>query len=220
VTTLVIGAAGGLGAALLTASGPAAIGLSRSSVPPLDLLSEPSIAAAARHLEKQGIDQIILASGFLHGAGFAPEKAMRQLDPAHLAHAFAVNAIGPALVLKHFLPLLPRDRRVVCAALSARVGSIGDNRLGGWWSYRASKAALNQILRNAAIELARTHPQAILVAIHPGTVATPLSAPFAKSGLPVATPEQAAARILDVLARLRPEDTGGFFDQAGQPVPW
>jgi NAD(P)-dependent dehydrogenase (short-subunit alcohol dehydrogenase family) len=220
MTTVVIGAAGGLGAALLAASGPGAIGLSRGSDPPLDLLSEASIATAAQHLAGRGIKQIIVATGFLHGAGFAPEKAMRHLDPAHLAHAFAVNAIGPALVLKHFLPLLPRDRRVVCAALSARVGSIGDNRLGGWWSYRASKAALNQVIRNAAIELGRSHPQGIVVALHPGTVATHLSSPFAKAGLTVTDPEQAAGQILTVLAQLRPEDTGGFFDQAGRPVPW
>jgi NAD(P)-dependent dehydrogenase (short-subunit alcohol dehydrogenase family) len=220
MTTVVIGATGGLGAALLAASGPGAIGLSRTSYPPLDLLSEASISAAARHLAGRGIQQIILATGFLHGSGFTPEKAMRHLDPVHLAHAFAVNAIGPALVLKHFLPLLPRDQRVVCAALSARVGSIGDNRLGGWWGYRASKAALNQIIRNAAIELARTHQQGIMVALHPGTVATHLSAPFAKAGLSVTDPAQAASRILDVLAQLRPEDTGGFFDQAGRPVPW
>jgi len=216
--TLVIGAGGGIGAALAKASG--AIGLSRRSDPPLDLLDEASIAAAARWLAGQGIERIILATGFLHDESFQPEKAMRQLDPAHMAQSFAVNAIGPALVMKHFLPLLPRDRRAVFAALSARVGSIGDNRLGGWWSYRASKAALNQLVRTAAVELARTHREAVVVAIHPGTVATPLSGPFAKAGLEVQAPEEAARRILGVLDGLQPQDSGGFFDHLGKVVSW
>jgi NAD(P)-dependent dehydrogenase (short-subunit alcohol dehydrogenase family) len=122
--------------------------------------------------------------------------------------------------MKHLLPLLRRDGRAVFAALSARVGSIGDNRLGGWWSYRASKAALNQMVRTAAIELRRANRQAVCVAIHPGTVATRLSAPFVKSGLEVQTPDVAARRILDVLAGLDAAQTGGFFDHLGVAVDW
>ncbi len=150
----------------------------------------------------------------------APEKSWRDLDPAHMARAFAVNAIGPALLMKHFLPLLPRQGRSVFATLSARVGSIGDNRLGGWYSYRASKAALNQFVRTAAIELGRRQPGAICVALHPGTVSTPLSAPFVKAGLDVQTPEEAAARLLDTIEGLGPGSSGGFFDHRGNPVPW
>ncbi len=137
-----------------------------------------------------------------------------------MAHAYAVNAIGPALLLKHFCPLFPRQGRVVFATLSARVGSIGDNRLGGWHSYRASKAALNQLVRTASIELHRHNPASLCVALHPGTVATPLSAPFAKAGLDVGPPEVAAAALLTVLEGLGASDTGGFFDHRGAAIEW
>jgi hypothetical protein len=163
---------------------------------------------------------VIDASGILHGDGLSPEKSWRDLDATQMARAFAVNAIGPALLMKHFLPLLPRQGRSVFATLSARVGSIGDNRLGGWYSYRASKAALNQFVRTAAIELGRRQPAAFCVALHPGTVATSLSSPFVKAGLDVQTPEQAAGRLLDVIDRLPPGSSGGFFDHRGDPVPW
>ncbi|MFO7483035.1 SDR family oxidoreductase, partial [Oceanibaculum nanhaiense] len=133
---------------------------------------------------------------------------------------FALNAIGPALLMKHFLPILPRDRRAVFATLSAKVGSIGDNRLGGWYGYRASKAALNQLVRTAAIELARTHRQALCVAVHPGTVDTQLSAPFAKEGLALQTPQAAAAAIVAMIDALPGDANGGFFDRSGERLPW
>ena len=224
---IVVGSSGGIGRALLDrlAAQPrfcAALGLGRSSSPPLDLTDEASIAQAARHVRGLGAEVrlVIDATGFLHMDGFAPEKSWRDLDAVHMARAFAVNTIGPALLMKHFLPLLPRQGRSVFATLSARVGSIGDNRLGGWYSYRASKAALNQLVRTAAIELGRTRPTALCVALHPGTVATPLSAPFVKSGLDVQTTEQAADRLLDTIDRLRPDSSGGFFDHRGETVPW
>jgi NAD(P)-dependent dehydrogenase (short-subunit alcohol dehydrogenase family) len=150
----------------------------------------------------------------------APEKSLRAIEPQAMAQAFAINAIGPALLMKHFLPRLDRTGRAVFATLSARVGSIGDNRIGGWYSYRASKAALNQLVRTASIELARTHPHAICVALHPGTVASALSAPFAKSGLNVQTPAEAAARLLAVIDALGSADSGGFIDQNGEIVPY
>ncbi len=193
--------------------------LARRSDPPLDLLDEASIAAAAAHAG-EGLRLVLCATGFLHDARFRPEKALRELDAAHLAHAFALNATGPALVMKHFLPRLAREGRAVFAVLSARVGSIADNRLGGWYAYRASKAALNQLLRTAAVEVARTRPQQILVALHPGTVATPLSAPFSKAGLEVQSPAEAAGRLLAVIDRLTPAETGGFFDHRGEAVPF
>lgn len=221
MTAIVIGATGGLGEAIADALeggtyGPV-IRLSRSTTPALDLLAEASIAAAAEFCGSD-LDLVLDATGFLHGDGFTPERSWRQLDPAHLAHAFAVNAIGPALVMKHFLPRLARDRRAVFATLSARVGSIEDNHLGGWYAYRASKAALNQVMRTASIELRRHSRQSICVSIHPGTVATDLSAPFAKSGLELQSPATAAARILSVLDGLVAEQSGRFFDHHGVAV--
>ena len=222
---VVIGA-GGIGGALAEALRDAAaydevLTFGRRSTPALDLLDEASIAACARWLAARGAPELVIdATGILHGAAMAPEKSWRELDPATLAQAFAINAIGPALLMKHFLPILPRDRRAVFATLSAKVGSIGDNRLGGWYAYRASKAALNQLVRTASIELRRSRPQAICVALHPGTVDTGLSAPFAKSGLQVQAPAEAAARLLAVIERLGPGDSGEFFDHRGEPVPW
>ena len=224
---VVIGAAGGVGAALcarLQAAGhfTDVIGLSRHSTPPVDLTDEASIEAAALDIgqRNQALRLVIDATGFLHGCGFMPEKSLRHVDPAHMAHAFAINAIGPALLMKHFLPLLPKKGKSVFATLSARVGSIGDNRLGGWHSYRASKAALNQFVRCAAIELARSKPDAICIALHPGTVDTRLSTPFVKSGLNVRSPEQAAAEIIEAIEVLQAFDSGGFFDHKGDMISW
>ena len=223
---VVVGSGGGVGAAVVAALREAGdydevLALGRRGSPALDLLDEASIAAAAAAVRARGVPTLVFdATGFLHGAGMEPEKSWRELDPAHLAHAFAINAIGPALLMKHFLPLLPRARRAVFATLSARVGSIGDNRLGGWYAYRASKAALNQLVRTAAVELRRSRPQGICVALHPGTVDTGLSAPFAKSGLQVQAPAEAAARLIAVIDRLGPGDSGEFFDHRGEHVPW
>lgn len=224
---IVIGAAGGIGSALVSRLSAqrrfsGVLGLGRGSSPPLDLTDEASIVAAARHVAALRADLRLMidASGILHGDGLSPEKTWRELDAAQMGRAFAVNAIGPALLMKHFLPLLPRQGRSVFATLSARVGSIGDNRLGGWYSYRASKAALNQIVRTSAIELARTHRHAVCVALHPGTVETPLSRPFAKTGLQPLNPATAARDLLAGLARLGPAESGGFFDRHGAPLPF
>jgi len=224
---IVIGASGAIGGALLDSLQHAfgvtrAIGFSRSRLPSLDLTSEASIADAAHQLLQFDLPPrlIIDATGFLHGDGVSPEKSLRQLDAANLAKAFSLNAIGPALLMKHFLPLLPRAGKAVFATLSARVGSIEDNHLGGWYGYRASKAALNQLVRTAAIELKRRQPEAICVALHPGTVDSRLSAPFRKIGLAVRSPVEAADRLLEVIDRLRPEDSGGFFDYRGERVQW
>lgn len=222
IPAIIIGAGGGIGAALaaeLERRGQTVRRLGRRTEPMLDLLDEASIARAAAETGP-GLRLVVDATGFLHDERFQPEKSFRQLDPAHMAQSFALNATGPALLMKHFLPLLARDGRAVFATLSARVGSIGDNRLGGWTSYRAAKAALNQIMRTCAIELARTRPQAICVALHPGTVDTSLSAPFVKAGLEVQSPQGSAARLLDVLEGLSPAETGGFFDHYGRPIPF
>jgi NAD(P)-dependent dehydrogenase (short-subunit alcohol dehydrogenase family) len=233
-TAVVIGATGGVGSALLArlrTEGRFEVVLGASRRPPpddplalaLDLEDEASIAAAAERLKGQpSLRLAIVATGVLHGAGLSPEKSYRALDPAALARVFAVNTIGPALVAKHLLPLMARDGRSVFAALSARVGSISDNRLGGWHAYRASKAALNMMIRNLAIEQARSRPQSICVALHPGTVATGLSDPFQK-GVPAErlfTPDQSAERLLEVIAGLTPGDTGGFFAWDGAAIPF
>lgn len=222
MTAAVIGATGGIGAALadaLGSTGRPPIRLGRSTSPALDLLDEASIAASAAFCGP-GLRLVIDATGFLHGGGFEPEKTFRQLDPAHLAHSFAVNATGPALLMKHFLPLLARDGRAVFATLSARVGSISDNQLGGWYAYRAAKAALNQLVHTAAIELARTRRGALCVALHPGTVDTALSEPFAKSGLDLQTPAQSAAKLLAVIDSLTPEQNGLLLDHNGLRIPF
>lgn len=225
---MVVGSSGGIGAALaaaLAGQSGQVLALSRSApavADRIDLEDEASIAAAARRAGESGpVDLVVVASGLLHADGLVPERRWNDLSADRLARLFAVNAIGPALVAKHFLPLLPRQGRAVFAALSARVGSIGDNRLGGWYGYRASKAALNMLVRTLAIELGRTRPDAVCVGLHPGTVDTALSAPFQRSvrGEKLFTPGFAAERLLAVLAGLRPADSGGCFAWDGAPVP-
>lgn len=162
---------------------------------------------------------VVVASGLLHDGALQPEKSLRDLDPAAMARVFAVNSIGPILVAKHALRLMPRHGRSVIALLSARIGSISDNRLGGWYSYRASKAALNQLVRTLAIEAARTHPELVVVALHPGTVETRLSTPFRGSRATV-SPDEAAANLLRVIQGLTPADSGGFFAWDGSPIAY
>lgn len=223
---VVLGAGGGIGGALVEAIQAAGkfkpvVTFSRSTSPAIDLLDEDSLSRAAAFAADRGELRLVIdATGLLHDDRQEPEKSWRQLDAANLARAFALNAIGPALIMKHVLPRLPRSGKTVFATLSARVGSIGDNRLGGWYSYRASKAALNQLVRTAAVELARRSPNAICVALHPGTVATALSAPFAATGLEVHSPTAAARHLLTVVDQLTADASGGFFDWRGKPVPW
>lgn len=224
---IVLGASGGIGAAVLDALAASdrfatVAGYHRRSNPPLELTDEASMVAIADQVRSMGrpVRLVFDATGVLQGEGTAPEKSWRQLDADQLARAFAVNAIGPALLMKHFLPLLDRDGKAVFATLSAKVGSIGDNQLGGWYGYRASKAALNQFVRTAAVELARQRPKAVCVALHPGTVDTGLSAPHAKTGLDVRTPPEAAALLLAVLDAVGPAESGLFLDYRGKPLPW
>jgi NAD(P)-dependent dehydrogenase (short-subunit alcohol dehydrogenase family) len=220
---LVIGASGTLGQAfcqLLRADDNCASvrELSRSSTPALDLEDPHSIATAAEALADEGPFQLILhTAGLLHRPGIAPEKSLNAIEADALQAVFQVNALGPALVLRHFLPLL--DKQGAMAMLSAKVGSIGDNRLGGWYAYRASKAALNMLIKTAAIELARSKPKARLLSLHPGTVISPLSQPF--RGATAARPaDLAAAQMLQVIDSLGPEHSGSFHAYDGQPLPW
>jgi NAD(P)-dependent dehydrogenase (short-subunit alcohol dehydrogenase family) len=183
-----------------------------------DLADEASIAAASETIGTP--DLVIVATGRLHGPGLSPEKSLRAIESTSLHEAFAINAIGPAMIARHVLPRLPRRRRTLFAALSAKVGSISDNRLGGWHSYRASKAALNMLIRTVAIELSRTHPETVCVALHPGTVDTPLSKPF-QAGVAserLFSPETSANHLLSVLDNLRPENSGRLFGWDGQEI--
>lgn len=230
---IIFGASGGIGAALveaLIARGADTVFAASRTRPEglpdaaqwvrFDLDDESSITAAAETVGTP-LDCAIVASGLLTlPDGTGPERSYKQVEGEAMARVFHLNTIGPALIAKHFLPLLTRDRRSIFAALSARVGSIGDNRIGGWHSYRASKAALNMLIRNYAIELGRTHSQAVCVALHPGTVETALSGPF-QANLPegqLTAPAQAARNLLDVLDGLGPQDSGQLFDWAGKRV--
>lgn len=231
----VFGASGGIGRALveaLAAGGTKVIHAgSRSGTGPdgagvrpfaFDLKDEASIAAAAEGMKADPPEWVIVATGVLTLAdGTGPERTYKRLDPVAMAEVLALNTIGPALIAKHCLALMPRGRGFTFAALSARVGSISDNRLGGWHSYRASKAALNMLLRNFALEMARTHPEGVVVGLHPGTVDSALSAPF-QSGLAegqLTAPGDAAANLLAVLARLTPAQSGRVFDYSGAEIP-
>ncbi len=226
---LVLGAGGGLGAALVDhlrlGPGPV-LGLGRHTAPAIDYADEASLAQAAQWTAAQcasaglPLRLLVVATGFLHGNAGQPERSWTQLDADYLQQVFLVNTIGPALVMKHFLPLLPTQGRAVAAFVSAKVGSIGDNALGGWYGYRASKAALNQLVKTASIELRRRNRNAICVALHPGTVDTALSQPFAKTGLQVRSPSQAATEVLDALAGLMPAQSGSLVDYKGQTLPW
>lgn len=221
---VVIGSSGAIGGAVVRAlearGDMRVVGLGRAE---LDLTDEESIRAAAARIGAEGsVRFVFVATGMLHGDGRMPEKSWRDLDADTLMRAFAVNSIGPALVAKHFLPLFPREGRAVFAALSARVGSISDNRLGGWYGYRAAKAALNQLIRTLAIELGRNRPDALCVALHPGTVDSRLSQPFQR-GVPegkLFTPDFSAERLLAVLDQLTPADSGRLFAWDGAPIPF
>jgi NAD(P)-dependent dehydrogenase (short-subunit alcohol dehydrogenase family) len=217
---LVIGASGGIGAALvsaLQARGMAVTGLSRRD-DKFDLTDETSVQKGLAALEGP-FDLIMVATGALIIGGAGPEKTVKSVDPTVLAAQFALNAIGPMLVLKHALRLMPRDAPSRFGVLSARVGSIGDNALGGWYGYRAAKAALNQLVHTAAVEVARSHPQATLALLHPGTVDTPFTAAY-NPAYDKLSPAQAAEALLYVMNGLIPAQSGGFYDFRGEVVPW
>ncbi|MBT8447507.1 MAG: SDR family oxidoreductase [Gammaproteobacteria bacterium] len=222
---LVVGASGGIGSALVEAlehdGRCKAVATLDRRQEGFDITDEASVASHAAALGEQhgAFDLIIIATGVLTIDGVGPEKTLRRLDPAVMARAFAVNAIGPALAIKHLSPLLASGERSLMACLSARVGSIGDNHLGGWISYRASKAALHQIVRTTAIEIGRRRPGAVCVALHPGTVRTRLSDPYAGKRDRLEA-SGAAAQLLSVLDNLGPEDNGGFFAWDGSPIEW
>ena len=216
---IVIGAGGGIGRAMVDALTEEGIAVRSFARPQIDLLDEASLAGAAASVTCNPT-LIFVATGLLHAGDQGPEKSLRDLDPAWLQRNFAVNAIGPALIAKHFLPLLPKGERCVFAVLSARVGSISDNRLGGWYGYRASKAALNQLIRTTAIEMKRVNDRAIVVGLHPGTVDTPLSKPFQGNVAPsqLFDPSRAAVQLMDVIDGLTVRDSGNVIAWDGTTI--
>lgn len=231
ITACIFGGSGGIGAAFanelaadpmvkMVYSGSRKPAQEAAKIRPFlcDLLDEASIADAATMIG--ACDLVIIATGLLHDGDLQPEKSFRSQTADAYSRAFAVNAVGPALIGKHFLPLLPRDRKSVFVALSARVSSISDNHLGGWHAYRASKAALNMILRNFAVEMGRTHKDAVIAGLHPGTVDTSLSLPFQRNVEQgkLFTPDYSARRLLDVIDTLTPAESGKLFAWDGSEI--
>lgn len=230
---LVVAASGGIGAAVANAlaRAPRFATVLRTARTPgaeeiaLDLTDDASIEACAEqiHARVDSIELVVICAGLLHdeSLGVAPEKRLKDLSRDALHRSFDVNAVGPLLLARALAPLLPRREHCVWATLSARVGSIGDNGLGGWYAYRAAKAAQNMCTRNLAIELGRRHRGLACVGLHPGTVATGLSAPFrAPEADGVVTPEQAAINLLTVIDGLDARDTGSFRAWDGSEIPW
>ncbi|MFK7744196.1 MAG: SDR family NAD(P)-dependent oxidoreductase [Roseobacter sp.] len=218
--TLIIGASGGIGSALTaacSARGDQVTRLSRSG-DGFDITNETSVAEHLGALQAT-FDLVLVTTGALEINGAAPEKTIRGLSSQAMMDQFALNAIGPALVLSHMSRLLPKDRTAVCAVLSARVGSIGDNQIGGWISYRSAKAAVNQVVRTSAIELARSHPKTAIVSLHPGTVQTAFTEKYLGRH-PSVPAADAADNLLQVTDGLTAAQTGQFFDWAGKEVPW
>jgi len=221
---VVLGASGAIGQAWTELLGEdprcaCVIGLSRHSSPMFQLEDETSLHHCAQVLAKQGPIHLVLdATGALTIDGRGPEKRLEDLDSQALMRSFQVNALGPALLLKHFVPLLAMDEKVIWAKLSARVGSIEDNRKGGWYGYRASKAALNMFLQTAAIEISRRRPMAVIAALQPGTVRSKLSQPFV--GDDALTPRLSAQRLLSVIDKLEPSGRAVFVDHQGETIPW
>ena len=219
---LVIGASGGIGQAvtelLVERLGREQVHTASRSVDDLDITQESSVASLAARFTDTPLDLVFVATGALTVDGVGPERGFSRLDPNIMARSYAINAIGPAMLLKHLTPRLQPKGRSVFAVLSARIGSIEDNRLGGWMSYRASKAALNQTIRCASIEVARRRPEAVIAALHPGTIETPLSTPYARGRFTMTAPE-CAQRLLAVLDTLTPDDSGMQFAYDGTRIP-
>jgi NAD(P)-dependent dehydrogenase (short-subunit alcohol dehydrogenase family) len=235
---VICGSSGGIGSALVNALAdderagnvlalsrtPSTNGSPKVTPLPIDIMNEASVAEVAGQCADAGpVDLVIVATGILHdGNQLRPEKRMQDLDAETMAEVFRINSIAPAIVAKHFLPLMRRDEKSAFAAISARVGSIGDNRLGGWASYRASKAALNMLIKTLSIEHARSNPDGIVAALHPGTTDTPLSKPFQRN-VPESklfSPDFTANRLLRVLDGLTCDDTGGFFAWNGDSIEY
>ena len=223
---VVIGSSGSIGSALiqeLTNQGfQNIIGFSRLSNPSLDLLNEQSIAQYAEFVKNKNIPVSLVfdATGLLYDDNHMPEKTYKNIDLSFMKKNFEINVMGPALIMKYFLPLLDCDEKSIFASISAKVGSISDNRYGGWYSYRASKAALNQIVKTASIEMKMKNKNAICLFIHPGTVESKLSKPFQKNDLKIQSPQESALHIYKILMTSSAKDTGCFYNWDGKKIEW
>lgn len=184
----------------------------------LDATSEESVTRLCGTLDS--LDSVIICTGFLHDAAISPEKTIRRTTPEHLQFNIAFNTLPTLLLAKHSFALMKKSDAPVFAAISAKVGSIEDNRLGGWYSYRASKAALNMIIKTLSIEWQRALPRASVAALHPGTVATPLSQPFSSNAKTVFSPSESATYLKSVIDQLTPHNTGRFWSWDGSELPW
>lgn len=232
----VIGASGGIGHCLVKKLDKeqrvkSIYAFSRKEITPIsekvinhhiDIISEDSVKKASSHIKNQSIDLVVVATGILHDDGIDPEKRISDLNPMNMRKLYEVNTIGPAMIAKYFIPLLDSTKKSVFAVLSARVGSIKDNSLGGWASYRASKAALNMIIKTISIETTRKAPNSIIVGLHPGTVDTNLSKPFQKniSQEKLFSPNFTVERLLSVINNIETKDSGGFFAWDGKQIDY
>ena len=223
---VVIGNSGSIGSAIekeLSDQGfKNIIGFNRSSNPRLDLLNEETIAQSAQCIKDQNIPVSLVfdATGLLHDDNNMPEKTYKNIDQIFMRKNFEINVMGPALIMKYFLPLLDKEEKSIFASISAKVGSISDNRYGGWYSYRASKAALNQMIKTASIEMKMKNQNAICLAIHPGTVESKLSKPFQKNDLTIQSPQESASNIFKILTSSTSKDTGSFYNWDGKIIDW
>jgi NAD(P)-dependent dehydrogenase (short-subunit alcohol dehydrogenase family) len=224
---VVVGASGSIGKALFTEICNSEIfdvvvPLTRRSLPMIDLLCEETILNCSQFIatKTNPLRLVVDATGILHSPNIIPEKSIKAVEGNTLSTLFQINAIGPMLLMKHFIPLFPKNGKTIFTSLSARVGSISDNKLGGWYGYRASKAALNQFIRTAAVELKRSHPESICNALHPGTVISTLSQPFSKNGLELFTPEESARKLFQVIKTFNKNDSGEFFDYEKRKIDW
>jgi len=225
---LIIGGTGAIGGAIaeeLAQNGfTNIIKLSRSTQPNIELTDENTIRDASLLIKNKGTPLCLIfdATGILHSeeSNQMPEKTYKNIDINFMKKNFEINTFGPALLMKYFLPLLDSESKSVFASLSAKVGSIEDNKYGGWYSYRASKAALNQLIKTASIELAMKNKKAICVAVHPGTVVSKLSQPFQKTDLKIQSPQESAKNILQVIFNLNYQNTGNFYNWDGTLIPW
>jgi len=223
---VVIGNSGSIGSAIekeLSDQGfKNIIGFNRSSNPRLDLLNEETIAQSAQFIKDKDIPVSLVfdATGLLHDDNNMPEKTYKNIDQIFMRKNFEINVMGPALIMKYFLPLLDKEEKSIFASISAKVGSISDNRYGGWYSYRASKAALNQMIKTASIEMKMKNLNAICLAIHPGTVESKLSKPFQKNDLTIQSPQESASNIFKILNSSTSKDTGSFYNWDGKIIDW
>ena len=225
---VVIGGTGSIGSAivkeLIKHGFTHVVLLGRSSHPKLELTDEQSIEQASIFIKSLGkpISLLFDATGMLHDEdnNQMPEKTYKNITLSFLKKNFEINTFGPALIMKYFLPLLDSEEQSVFASLSAKVGSIEDNKYGGWYSYRASKAALNQLIKTASIELGMKNKKAICISMHRGTVTSKLSKPFQKEGLTIQSPEESAKNIVQILLNLKSQDTGSFFNWNEEKIPW